>query len=133
MPNFKFRRFIRTARANTIGVMMLILKTTLLFVVTALAEIVGCYLPYLWLKKDGSPWLLVPAAASLALFAWLLTLHPTAAGRVYAAYGGVYVLTAISWLWGIDGVRPDRWDIIGGLVALTGMGIIMFGPRSTVS
>ncbi len=60
-----------------------------LFIITALAEIVGCYLPYLWLKKDGPIWLLVPAALSLALFAWLLSLHPTAAGRVYAAYGGV--------------------------------------------
>ncbi|HLG14563.1 MAG TPA: YnfA family protein [Blastocatellia bacterium] len=110
---------------------MLILKTTLLFVVTALAEIGGCYLTYVWLKKNGSPWLLGPAGASLALFAWLLTFHPTAAGRVYAAYGGVYVATAILWLWGVDGVRPDRWDIIGGLVAIGGMSIIMFGPRSS--
>ncbi|PZP65084.1 MAG: YnfA family protein [Azospira oryzae] len=108
---------------------MLIVKTTLLFIVTAVAEIVCCYLPYLWLRQGGSPWLLIPAAASLALFAWLLTLHPTAAGRVYAAYGGVYVLTALFWLWAVDGVVPDRWDLAGGLVALAGMGIIMFGPR----
>ena len=108
---------------------MLIVKTTLLFIVTAVAEIVGCYLPYLWLRQGGSPWLLIPAAASLALFAWLLTLHPTAAGRVYAAYGGVYVLTALFWLSAVDGVVPDRWDLAGGLVALAGMGIIMFGPR----
>ncbi|MGQ0657365.1 MAG: YnfA family protein [Chromatiales bacterium] len=108
---------------------MAALKTTLLFVLTAIAEIVGCYLPYLWLRKGGSAWLLVPAAASLALFAWLLSLHPTAAGRVYAAYGGVYVLIAILWLWAIDGVRPDHWDLIGGAVALSGMAIIMFGPR----
>ena len=108
---------------------MLIVKTTLLFIVTAVAEIVGCYLPYLWLRQGGSPWLLIPAAASLALFAWLLTLHPTAAGRVYAAYGGVYVLTALFWLWAVDGVVPDRWDLAGGLVALAGMGSIMFGPR----
>ena len=113
--------------------MIPMLKTTFLFVITAVAEIVGCYLPYLWLRKGGAPWLLVPAAASLALFAWLLTLHPTAAGRVYAAYGGVYVLVAVLWLWRVDGVSPDRWDIIGGLVALTGMGIIMFGPREGVS
>ena len=108
---------------------MYMMKTTLLFIVTAIAEILGCYLPYRWLRKSGSPWLLLPAAASLALFAWLLSLHPTAAGRVYAAYGGVYVLMAILWLWGVDGVRPDRRDIVGGLVALTGMGIIMFGRR----
>lgn len=109
---------------------MALLKTTLLFILTAIAEIVGCYLPYLWLRQGGSPWLLLPAAASLALFAWLLTLHPTAAGRVYAAYGGVYVSTALFWLWAVDGVVPDRWDLLGALVALTGMGIIMFGPRA---
>ncbi|ABB73659.1 YnfA family protein [Nitrosospira multiformis] len=105
------------------------LKTLFLFLATALAEIVGCYLPYLWLKRDGSAWLLVPAAASLALFAWLLTLHPTDAGRTYAAYGGVYVSVAVLWLWAVDGVRPTAWDMAGSLLALTGMAIIMFGPR----
>ena len=81
--------------------------TPLLFVVTALAEIVGCYLPYLWLRQGRSAWLLIPAAFSLAMFAWLLSLHPTAAGRVYAAYGGVYIAVALSWLWLVDGVRPS--------------------------
>ena len=71
---------------------MIELKTIILFIVTAIAEIIGCYLPYLWLKQDKSAWLLVPAAISLVLFAWLLSLHPTAAGRVYAAYGGVIFL-----------------------------------------
>jgi small multidrug resistance family-3 protein len=108
---------------------MPLVKTSVLFLITALAEIIGCYLPYLWLKRNGSPWLLVPAAVSLASFAWLLSLHPTAAGRVYAAYGGVYVFTAILWLWAVDGVRPDRWDLLGGTVALAGMMIIMFSPR----
>ena len=108
----------------------MIIRTTLLFVATAAAEIVGCYLPYLWLRHDRSPWLLVPAALSLALFAWLLTLHPgSAAGRTYAAYGGVYVATAVAWLWAVDGQRPDRWDLIGAAVCLTGMAIIYFGPR----
>ncbi len=105
------------------------LKTAGLFFLTAVAEIVGCYLPYLWLKEGKSIWLLVPAAISLALFAWLLSLHPTAAGRVYAAYGGVYVMVAIFWLWGVDGVRPTTWDIVGSLVAVTGMAIIMVGAR----
>jgi small multidrug resistance family-3 protein len=105
-------------------------KTFVLFVVTAIAEIIGCYLPYLWLKKNGPVWLLIPAAASLALFAWLLTLHPHAAGRVYAAYGGAYIAIAIAWLWLVDGVRPDRWDLVGSLVALAGMAIIYFGPRT---
>jgi small multidrug resistance family-3 protein len=110
---------------------MVIVKTLGLFVLTALAEILGCYLPYLWLKKQGSVWLLVPAACSLALFAWLLSLHPTAAGRVYAAYGGVYISVAILWLWLVDSVRPTVWDVLGVAVALLGMAIIMFSPQRT--
>ena len=106
-----------------------ILRTLALFAITALAEIVGCYLPYLWLRQDRSAWLLLPAALALALFVWLLTLHPTAAGRVYAAYGGVYILVAILWLWLVDGIRPTLWDLVGSLVALLGMAIIMFAPR----
>jgi len=109
---------------------MKIAATAALFVATAIAEIVGCYLPYLWLKDRAPIWVLVPAAGSLALFVWLLTLHPTAAGRVYAAYGGVYVATALAWLWLIDGVRPTAWDITGSLVAVSGMALIMFAPRS---
>ena len=107
-----------------------LIKTTLLFVVTAVAEIVGCYLPYLWLRKGGPAWLLVPGALALALFVWLLSLHPAAAGRVYAAYGGVYVAVAIVWLWLVEGHPPDRWDMIGSAVAVGGMAIIMFGPRA---
>ena len=106
-----------------------IIKTFALFAVTALAEILGCYLPYLWLKQGKTIWLLVPAALALALFAWLLSLHPTAAGRVYAAYGGVYIGVALLWLWAVDGVRPSGWDLFGDAVALTGMAIIMFAPR----
>jgi small multidrug resistance family-3 protein len=106
-----------------------VLKTFGLFAVTAVAEIVGCYLPYLWLKQDKSAWLLVPAALSLALFAWLLSLHPTAAGRVYAAYGGVYIGVAILWLWAVDGIRPTTTDWVGLVVSFFGMAIIMFGPR----
>ena len=105
-------------------------KTIILFLITAIAELVGCYLPYLWLREGKSAWLLVPAALSLALFAWLLSLHPTAAGRVYAAYGGVYIFTAILWLWAVDGIQPSTWDIVGSLVALAGMAIIMFAPRN---
>ncbi|MCJ0973557.1 YnfA family protein [Pseudomonas sp. PS1] len=105
------------------------IKTFALFVLTALAEIVGCYLPYLWLRQGKSAWLLLPAAASLALFAWLLSLHPTAAGRVYAAYGGVYIGTAMLWLWLVDKIRPTGWDLLGSAVALAGMAIIMFAPR----
>lgn len=118
----------RTALAH--NVRMDLLKTFALFVVTALAEIVGCYLPYLWLRQGRSAWLLVPAFASLALFTWLLTLHPTAAGRVYAAYGGVYVSVAILWLWTIDRVQPTTTDWIGVAVSLLGMAIIVAGPRA---
>jgi small multidrug resistance family-3 protein len=105
------------------------MKTLALFVVTAVAEIVGCYLPFLWLRKNGSGWLLVPAALSLSAFAWLLTLHPAAAGRTYAAYGGVYVATAVLWLWLVEQRTPDRWDLLGAAVSIAGMCIIAFAPR----
>lgn len=110
---------------------MLELKTLGLFFVTAIAEILGCYLPALWLNHGKSPWLLFPAFISLAVFSWLLTLHPAAAGRVYAAYGGVYIGTAILWLWIVDGITPTVWDIIGSGVTLLGMAIIMFGNKIT--
>jgi len=107
------------------------LKTFLLFTFTAVAEIVGCYLPYLYLKESKSIWLLVPGACSLALFAWLLSLHPTATGRTYAAYGGIYIAVAIVWLWLVDGIRPSYWDLIGSFIAISGMAIIMFAPKNT--
>ncbi|PZQ18253.1 MAG: YnfA family protein [Rhodanobacter denitrificans] len=105
------------------------IRTLALFVVTAVAEIVGCYLPWLWLRKGWSAWVLIPAAFALAAFVWLLSLHPTATGRVYAAYGGVYVAVALAWLWLVDSVRPSAWDLVGALIALTGMAVIMFAPR----
>jgi len=102
-----------------------------LFALTAVAEIVGCYLPWLVLKQDRSAWLLVPAALSLAAFAWLLTLHPTAAGRTYAAYGGMYIAVALLWLRIIDGIALTRWDIAGAGVALVGMAIIALQPAAS--
>lgn len=105
------------------------MKTLLLYTATALAEIVGCYLPLLWLSKGGSAWLLLPAAFSLALFVWLLTLHDTASGRVYAAYGGVYIAMGLGWLWAVDGVRPTPWDMAGVLVCLAGVGLIAYQPK----
>lgn len=98
-----------------------------LFVVTALAEILGCWLVWLWLRQQASPWWLLPAAASLATFAWLLTLHPTATGRVYAAYGGIYVVTAMVWLWLVDSVRPGRADLAGAALMLAGALTILWG------
>lgn len=106
------------------------LKTTLLFFATALAEIIGCFLPYLWLKKGAGAWLLLPAAVSLAVFVWLLTLHPAASGRVYAAYGGVYVATALLWLRVVDGVKLTAFDWLGAGVALAGMLIIVASWRA---
>jgi small multidrug resistance family-3 protein len=105
------------------------MRTLALYLLTALAEIVGCYLPWLWLKQNGSAWLLLPAALSLGAFAWLLTLHEAASGRVYAAYGGVYIAVALVWLWAVDGIRPSPWDVAGVAVALFGMAIIAFQPR----
>jgi small multidrug resistance family-3 protein len=106
---------------------MEIVKVFGLFVLTAIAEIIGCYLPYLWLKQGGSAWLLIPSAFSLALFAWLLTLHPNAAGRIYAAYGGVYISVAILWLWLVDSIKPTLTDWLGVSVCLLGMVISMLG------
>ncbi len=110
---------------------MFYVSTGLLFIATALAEIVGCFLPYLWLRKGGSIWLLVPSAICLALFAWLLTLHPAASGRIYAAYGGVYVATALVWLRVVDGVRLSAFDWVGAGIALVGMAVIVAGWRLT--
>ena len=106
-----------------------LIRYTALFALTALAEIVGCYLPWLVLKQNRPIWLLLPAAASLALFAWLLTLHPTAAGRTYAAYGGMYIAVALLWLRFVDGISLSRWDLAGAALALAGMAVIALQPR----
>ncbi len=108
---------------------MELLRIAGLFAVTAVAEIVGCYLPWLVLKQGRSVWLLIPAAASLVLFAWLLTLHPSAAGRTYAAYGGMYIAVALVWLWLVDGVTLTRWDLTGASIALIGMAVIALQPE----
>ena len=106
------------------------LRITALFALTALAEIVGCYLTWL-VFKQGKAWVwLVPAALALALFAWLLTLHPSAAGRVYAAYGGMYIAVALVWLRVVDGVAMTRWDVAGAVIALMGMAVIALQPQS---
>ncbi|MFC7521239.1 YnfA family protein [Xanthomonas populi] len=102
--------------------------TVLLFAATVVAELVGCYLPSLWLRKGGSAWLLLPSALSLAIFVWLLSLHPDASGRVYAAYGGVYIASAL--LWWVDRVTPTCRDLLGAASSLLGMAIIMFTTRS---
>jgi small multidrug resistance family-3 protein len=96
----------------------------------ALAEIAGCFAFWAWLRLDRSPLWLLPGVASLCLFAYLLTLVPAEhAGRTYAAYGGVYILSALLWLWAAEGVRPDRWDVGGAAICLAGAALILWGPR----
>ena len=105
-------------------------RTLGLFGITAAFELLGCYLPLLWLTGKGTAWLLLPAAASLAIFVWLLTLHPTASGRVYATYGAVYIATTLLWLYVVDGV-PLRWsDYIGAGLALAGAAVIALGHQA---
>ena len=101
-----------------------------LFGITAVFELLGCYLPLLWLSGKGTAWLLLPAAASLAMFVWLLTLHPAASGRVYATYGAVYIVTALLWLYLVDGVSLKWNDYLGAGLALAGAAVIAFGHRA---
>lgn len=106
------------------------MPVSLVYIFAALAEIAGCFAFWAWLKLDKSIIWLIPGMGSLALFAWLLTLIDSqAAGRAYAAYGGVYIAASLIWLWLAEGVRPDRWDLAGMTVALIGSAIILAGPR----
>jgi small multidrug resistance family-3 protein len=107
------------------------MRNVLVYVGAAFAEIAGCFSFWAWLRMDKSVWWLVPGIASLALFAYLLTLiDSAAAGRAYAAYGGIYIAASLIWLWMAEGFRPDRWDLVGAAVCLCGMAIILFGPRA---
>ncbi len=107
-------------------------NTLAVYLAAALAEIAGCFAFWAWLREGKSILWLAPGMLALALFAWLLTLSPAEhAGRAYAAYGGVYVLSSLVWLWLMEGQRPDRWDVAGGLVCIAGAALILFGPRST--
>jgi small multidrug resistance family-3 protein len=107
------------------------MPTIAAYVGAALAEIAGCFAFWAWLRLDRSPLWLVPGTASLALFAYLLTLvDSAAAGRAYAAYGGIYIAASLVWLWLVEGARPDRWDLIGASICLIGAAVILVGPRS---
>jgi len=106
------------------------MQTPLVYAIAALAEIAGCFAFWAWARLGASPLWLVPGVASLAVFAWALTLvDSAAAGRAYAAYGGVYIAASLLWLWAVEGLRPDRWDVAGAAICLIGAGVILFGPR----
>lgn len=106
-----------------------VFSTFVLFFITAVMEILGCYFPYLILNQGRSHWLWLPTALCLALFVWLLTLHPAASGRIYAAYGGIYVMTALIWLRYVDQVSLTRWDLLGGMIVVLGAAIVILQPQ----
>ena len=107
------------------------LSTYLIFAAAAVAEIAGCFAFWAWLRNGQPAWLLAPGLAALAAFAWLLTLTPSDhAGRAYAAYGGIYIVASLLWLWGAEGQRPDQWDVAGAALAIAAAAIIVFAPRS---
>lgn len=106
------------------------MRTLFVFAGAALAEIAGCFAFWAWLRLGKSAWWLVPGVASLALFAWLLTLADSAAaGRTYATYGGVYIVASLLWLWAVEALRPDQWDMAGATLCLIGAAVIIAGPR----
>jgi len=106
--------------------------TAIAYIAAAIAEIAGCYAFWAWLRLDKSVWWTVPGLMALALFAYFLPLiEAEHAGRAYAAYGGVYIVSTIAWLWVVEGAKPDQWDFIGGVVCLLGATIILFGPRGS--
>ena len=109
-----------------------IASTLLLFFITAAMEILGCYFPYLILNQGKSQWLWVPTVLALAAFVWLLTLHPAASGRIYAAYGGIYICTALIWLKYVDQVNLTRWDMFGGMIVVLGALIIILQPQGLI-
>ncbi|MFP6843126.1 MAG: YnfA family protein [Acinetobacter sp.] len=109
-----------------------VITTFFLFLITAIAEILGCYFPYLILNQGKSHWLWIPAALSLLIFVWLLTLHPAASGRIYAAYGGIYIFTALLWLLYVDQVSLTRWDLLGGVVVILGALLIILQPQGLI-
>ena len=107
------------------------MKSMIVYVLAALAEIGGCFAVWAWLRLDRHPIWLVPGAVALMLFAYLLTrVDSLAAGRAYAAYGGVYIAASLAWLWAVEGLRPDRWDLGGATLCLIGAAVILLGPRS---
>lgn len=107
------------------------MMTFFFYMAAALAEIAGCFSVWAWWRLEKSPLWLVPGLLSLVLFAWLLSLvDADYAGRAYAAYGGVYIVMSLLWLWGVEHRAPDRWDLLGAGICLVGAGVILLGPRT---
>ncbi|MHC5656048.1 YnfA family protein [Stappia sp.] len=107
--------------------------TAAVYLGAALAEIAGCFAFWAWLRLDKPAWWLVPGCLSLALFAFLLTLvESSAAGRAFAAYGGVYIASSLVWMWAVEGIRPDRWDAAGAALCVLGAAVILAAPRTPV-
>lgn len=106
--------------------------TYAIFIAAAVAEIAGCFAFWAWWRLGKSMLWLVPGVLSLMLFAWLLTqVQVDAAGRAYAAYGGIYIVASLAWLWSIEGLRPDRWDLVGAAICLVGASVIFAAPRGS--
>jgi small multidrug resistance family-3 protein len=108
---------------------MLVSKSLALFVFAGLCEIGGGYLVWLWLREGKSIWVAIAGAVVLFLYGVVPTLQSANFGRVYAAYGGVFVVLSILWGWKVDNILPDRFDVLGGLICLMGVGVIMYWPR----
>jgi len=107
------------------------MKSLILYIAAAGAEIAGCFAFWAWLKLGKSGLWLIPGVAALVLFAFLLTrIDSLFAGRAFATYGGVYIAASLVWLWAVEGARPDRWDVIGAVICLIGAAVILFGPRA---
>ena len=107
------------------------MKTLIWYVLAAFAEIAGCFAFWAWLRLARSRLWAFPGIASLVIFAWALThVDSELAGRAYAAYGGIYILSSLVWLWLFEGTRPDRWDVIGATICLGGAALILWGPRA---
>lgn len=130
LPLQPFGRYVTRIDTDKQAASGPLMRTAFVFVGAAIAEIVGCFAFWAWLRLGKPGWVLIPGMVSLLLFAWLLTLvESEAAGRAYAAYGGIYITMSIVWLWLVEGFRPDRWDIAGAAICLVGAAIIIGGPR----
>jgi small multidrug resistance family-3 protein len=111
----------------------MVVRSVAYFLLAGLLEIGGGYLVWLSLRERRSVWLAVVGALALAAYGVVATFQPANFGRVYAAYGGVFIVLSLAWGWAVDGQRPDHWDYLGGALCVFGMALIMYGPRAEAS